>query len=1005
MGGHFSLSLFRPRRPSQSHPSLPGCASFAQAERMGPLRSRYVWQRRVRPAPVLESVQTSEFQPQRFDAEAIFKRLASGPNGLSAAEALERLVKDGANVLPEAPGRPLVLRLTAHLVNPFALLLWAGSLFAAVGEVFSPGEGMVLIAGALIVVVLVNGGFSFWQETRVERAMAAFAGMLSHQARVMRACEEIQVPAGEVVCGDILILRKGDRIPADGRLFTCKGLKVDNAILTGESEPQLRTTATLQSARLSARNLVFSGTLVTAGWGHAVVYATGRDTEIGRIAIATREIRRVDTPIRRELRHFVQVITAIAILLGVMFFVTGWLLGNPFWTNLVFAIGIIVANVPEGLLPTVTLALAISGRRMAKRNALLKTLESAETMGCTTVICTDKTGTITQNSMKVTDLVLDVAATSREATETAVAQRIMALCNNASMSRHEDREDITGDPTETALLSYLESERPGAARDLRLAHPRIHERPFDSQTKEMATIHQACAGSEPGEVYVDLKGAPEVVLKQCRSYSTGLKETPLSEQHSRRILAATDDFARQGKRVLALATKLVRTSQGASLGARSQEDDTECLEWDRLCQDSDFAFVGLVAMRDPPRPEVAQAISRCHEAGIRVIVVSGDHPRTVEAIARETGIIRPSLALPLAPRSDSLRGPSDCALPQSITVQVVTGEQLRCMSQPALRQALKMNNLHFARTTPLDKFRIVEALQSMKHVVAVTGDGVNDAPALKRADVGVAMGQSGTDVAREAADVVLFDDNFASIVAAVEEGRIIYANIRRFIGYVLTSNVPEIVPYIVFVLIDVPLPLPVLLILAIDLGTDLAPAIALASEPAEADVMRLPPRSRNERLLSFRLLATSYLVWGPVETLAGFSAYLFVLLNGGWMPGQELSTQDPLYRQSISAFFVAIVLCQIANVVSWRTTRQSVFTKGLLTNRAVLVGIGIELTLLLAIVSTDFGNLVFNTLPLAGSAWLAPLPFVFLMLLIPELLKWRKRTRNIRLGSVSSSQG
>jgi sodium/potassium-transporting ATPase subunit alpha len=951
--------------------------------RQGPLVPHSTQSSRIPGSAV--SLQDPAIQPQQMDVASLMAHLAAGPDGLSAAEAHERLVKDGANVLPEAPRRAGALRLAAHLVNPFALLLWTGAGLAALGESFSPGEGMDLISAALIMVVVVNGAFSFWQETRVERAMAAFVGMLSHQARVVRGGEELQIPSADVVCGDVMILRKGDRVPADGRLITSVGLKVDNAILTGESEPQLRTIQPLQTSRLGARNLVFSGTLVTAGFGKAVVYATGRETEIGRIAVVTREISRVDTPIRNELRHFVRVITAIAVMLGCLFFTMGWALGNPFWTNLVFAIGIIVANVPEGLLPTVTLALALSGRRMAKRNALLKTLESAETMGSTTVICTDKTGTITQNRMTVTDLVFPSSEIEEDLGRKNVALRIMALCNNATVNRSGDRTPFFGDPTEVALLSFAESLDPGRVALMRETHPRLYERPFDSQTKEMATIHAADSSVSGDLLVVDLKGAPEVVLKQCGLVWASSGSTFMTQQVMNGALEATEAFARQGKRVLALATKeLSATPSQSAIG------DLEAA-WDEMCVQGGYSFVGLVAMCDPPRPEVAGAVRRCHEAGIRVIVVSGDHPRTVEAVAREIGIAgdRPPAASEWLAES----GAPKAGQPQVKEIQVVTGEQLRNMSQPALRKILQMENVLFARTSPLDKYRIVECLQSLNHVVAVTGDGVNDAPALKRADVGIAMGLTGTDVAREAADVVLFDDNFASIVAAVEEGRMIYGNIRRFIGYVLTSNVPEIIPYIAFVLADIPLPLPVLLILAIDLGTDLAPAIALANEPVEADVMLQPPRARTERLLSFSLLGTSYLVWGPIETLAGFAAYFFTLAQGGWTPGIRLSTQDPVYRQSIAAYFAAIVLCQIANVMSWRTSNESLFTKGLFTNKAVLMGIAVEMTLLFGIVSTDLGNEIFNTLPFAGSVWLVPAPFVCLVLLVPELLKWRKRVR------------
>jgi sodium/potassium-transporting ATPase subunit alpha len=776
--------------------------------------------------------------------------------------------------------------------------------------------------------------------------MAAFRQMLSPRARVLRDGTEVELDAAEVVTGDIIIVREGDRIPADARLFQANALKVDNSPLTGESEPQLRTIASASGERARSRNLVFSGTLVTTGTGSALVYATGDATELGHIAGITEGIVRLETPIRRELRHFVNVISAIALGLGIFFFVAGLVIGNPFWNSLVFSIGIIVANVPEGLLPTVTLALAISARKMAKRNALLRTLESAETLGSTTVICTDKTGTLTQNEMRVTDIIL---AGDKEASVPASADgpkwegalRVMSLCNNAQLDASHTELRARGDPTETALLLHVESVRKGSNAEWRTIHPRVYERPFDSVTREMATIHPFGDGFE-----VLLKGAPEVVIDQCDHFR-GDGPQPMAASVKDAIRALADRLAGGGKRVLALARKEVR---------RQADLESEALG-------SDYEFVALVAMHDPPRPEVAEAVAKSRKAGIRIVVVSGDHPLTVGAIARQVGVIGSEAAA------------------------VHTGADLAIWSQAKLRQVLSVGEVLFARTSPLDKLRVVTALQEMGHVVAVTGDGVNDAPALKRADIGIAMGQTGTDVAREAANMVLMDDNFATIVAAVEEGRVIYGNIRRFAGYVLTSNIPEVLPYIGFVLLGIPLPLPVLLVLAIDLGTDMAPAIALATEPAETDVMTLPPRPRSERLLSPGLLLSSYLLWGLIESVAGFAAYFWVLRGGGWSLGTDLARGDPLYAEAIAAFFTAVVICQVANVFVWRTTRQSVITKGILRNRAVIAGLIAELALLIAIVESGPGHALFGTASLPALAWLVPVPFALAMIGLAELLK------------------
>lgn len=886
----------------------------------------------------------NQIEPHRVGADDLFIRLASKRNGLAQFEAEERLRHEGPNVLPEAARASFLSRLAKHLGHRFALLLWIGAALAFVGEHFSPGEGMSFIAWALVIVVVLNAAFGFWQESRVERAMSAFRNMLSRKARVEREGVEREIDAAEVVVGDVIVLREGDRVAADARLFEANALKVDNSPLTGECEPQLRTVEIASSSRIESRNLVFLGTLVTTGTGRALVYAIGASTEIGHIADVTHVTGRVETPISKELRHFVRIISIIALVLGVFFFAAGWIVGNPFWTNLIFAIGIIVANVPEGLLPTVTLALAIAGRKMAWRNALLKTLESAETLGSTTVICTDKTGTLTQNQMRVTGLYLaGEDQNTSESTDERVdpALRIMVLCNNATVDESGTEVKTAGDPTETALLLHVAEKRRHGVSERRNAAPRIFERPFDSATREMATAHR----TENGFVML-LKGAPEVVLGQCTHLVKGDTREEIGDVLRAQIAANADRLALAGNRVLALAQK--------KLG--------DAADFDGEAFGSDYQFVGLVAMHDPPRAEVPAAVARCRAAGIRIIVVSGDHPLTVQAIAKEVGIVHQD-------------------------AHVITGGELAHLGKAALRHALARKHVLFARTSPLDKLRIVSALQEMGQVVAVTGDGVNDAPALKRADIGVAMGQSGTDVAREAADMVLMDDNFATIVAAVEEGRVIYNNIRRFVGYVLTSNMPEILPYIAFVLLGLPLPLPVLLVLAVDLGTDMAPAIALATETAETQVMTQPPRPRSARLLSMDLLLSSYLLWGVLESIAGFATYFYVLHRSGWTWGVKLAMTDPLYGQATAAFFLAIVVCQVANLLVWRTTHQSIFKKGIFSNRSAVIGIGIELLLLVLIVQTPVGHWAFGTASVPFEVWLVPVPCALVMLVLAEVIK------------------
>ncbi|MDD2340525.1 MAG: cation-transporting P-type ATPase, partial [Methanosarcina sp.] len=819
-------------------------------------------------------------------------------------------------------------------------------------------------------------------------------------ARVLREGKVRDILASELVVGDIIYLEEGDKVPADGRLIENNTLKVDNSAITGESEPQLRSLEWTHPNMLESRNMVFSGTLIQSGNGKAVIFSTGQKTQIGSLATLTQQTSGVDTPLRRELNHFIKVISIIAISLGITFFILSFLLKDIFLSSLIFAIGIIVANLPEGLLPTVTLALSLASRRMASRNALIKQLESVETLGSTTVICTDKTGTLTQNRMAVNSImisfecfVLENPASSKEriagqkagesvnkVVEERIADswtkgdtgaegdtgteggkkgmcvikkpvwdpeelppifiRVAGLCNNAKL--RESPPGYIGDPTEGALLVFANSLED--IKELQSNYPRLEEFPFDSITKRMEVI---CRTPE-GKLEVYLKGAPEVVVKMCSSAlaSGGIKK--LGETDQKELLDRHLRLAEKGERVIALAY-------------RQGEDQREYTE--------DFIFLGFIGIVDPPRPEAREAIARCHTAGIKVVMITGDHPVTAESIAKDVG------------------------LADSGNLEIITGDELNLLSRAELASRLKNPSIVFARTSPVQKLKIVQLFQAEGEIVTMTGDGVNDAPAIKNADMGVAMG-SGTDVAREAADMVLLDDNFATIVNAVEEGRTVFDNIKKFIVYHLASNVPEILPFIAFVLIALPLPLPVQLILAIDLGTDMLPAIALGKEKGEGDIMKRPPRSREEKLLTPPLFFTAYGIKGPVEALAGFFCYFAVLFEGGWSFGEPLASNNPLYMQSITAFFSAVVICQIANVFASRTRYQSVFTTGLFSNRTILVGIASEILILSFIISDPTANLIFNTHPLDLRYLLFAVPFAILLLGIDELRKYLLR-RNV----------
>lgn len=877
----------------------------------------------------------------------------SGEMGLDPEEAARRLLKDGANSLVQHKQEREIFKFLRQLFNLFALLLWLGAALSFLAEWLQPGEGNVFIALALVGVVLINGSFSYFQQRKAEQIMASFRDMLPRMAKVVRGGELRQIPAAELVRGDLILVEEGDQIPADARLVEVLGLKVNNATLTGESEPQLRTTYPTDKHLLNSRNGIFSGTMVQSGKGQALVFATGMKTQIGRTADLTQTVAVREIPIRREIRHFTRVISAIAIIMGCgMFLVSLFFLHNPILSKLIFAIGIIVANVPEGLLPTVTLSLSIAARRMAEKKALIKNLESVETLGCTTVICTDKTGTLTCNRMEVKRLFLNECIhteldTDLEREELEKFLMVASLCNNARL-QPGDPGQYLGDPTEGALLAFCQ--RFHDVQAMQAASPRLFEEPFTAATKLMLTINAI-----DGKQLACLKGAPDVAIFRCDSILINGTPQPLTEQHKKAYLNAYEEFAGKGERVLLLAYREVEPRQ-------SWEGEDLPL--------SGFTFIGLVGMFDPPRPGVPEAVSAIRDAGVRLIMVTGDYQTTALAIGKMIGMVTTDKA------------------------KVITGKEVREMSDAMLDWELEEKEILFARLSPEQKLRIVQALQRHGQVVAVTGDGVNDAPALRQADIGVAMGLAGTDVAREAADMVLMDDNFATLLPAIKEGRTIFDNLKKSIAYTLTHAVPEVVPYLAFLLFGIPLPLTVMLILTIDLGTDMLPAIALASERPERDIMQLPPRSRTERLVNGRLIFMSYGFKGIIEAAAGFYAYFHVLHAGGWHYGQTLVPENIVYRQAVSAFFAAIILCQVANVLVSRTHRQSIMQQGFLSNPRLLAGILIELVLALTVIQCQPLHLLFGNASLSFADLVRAWPFGLGIFLVDEGRRWLIR-RNV----------
>jgi len=876
--------------------------------------------------------------------DAAFDALRSGPTGLTSQEAASRRVEFGPNRIEQLPRVPLPVRFVAQFTHFFAGLLWVAAFLAFLLSLQLPGQGMGTLALAIVVVILVNGAFAFWQEYRAEETMAALQRLLPHQVRALRDGAVVVIPSEGLVPGDVMFLSAGDDVPADCRLLEAFGVRVNTATLTGEARPVSRDARSEGGDDLlQSRNVLLAGTSMTGGEAKALVFSTAMGTAFGQIARLTQATADVPSPLQKEIARLSRLIAVLALAIGAVVFVIGQFIGLTLSAALVFTIGVIVANVPEGLLPTVTLAMAMAARRMAKRRTLVRHLPSVETLGSASAICTDKTGTLTQNRMEVRTIYVpdrmidhvaarleEIAATHRRFLECAY------YCHDLKSTREHGGLRWVGDPMEVALVGMA---TPATNQLPRLE--RVDEIPFEPDRKRLVTIHRA------GDQIVSfVKGALEELMPRARWVEVDGRQEPLTPDRQGAFTNAQTSMAARGLRVLGFAYRTLPSGYVVENA------------------DQDLVLTGLVGFEDPPRPEVPEAVRSCQEAGIKIIMVTGDHPQTAVAVAREIGLVKTA-----APR-------------------VLAGDELRRISDTELQLALDTPDIVCARVTADQKLRVVTALQRKGHIVAVTGDGVNDAPALRAADIGIAMGISGTDVAREASDVVLLDDNFASIVAAVEEGRAIFENIRKFLTYILTSNVPELVPYLAFAFARVPLALTVIQILAVDLGTDMVPALGLGVEPPDTAVMRRPPRMRADSLLTPGLLARAYLFLGPLEAIAAMAAFVFVLAEAGWRFGTVIAPNDLLYRQATTACLTAIVLTQVVNVHLCRTRRAPIRSRRFFGNRLITAGIATELLLIFLIAYTNVGNTVFGTAPLDWRAWFIALPFALAMLVLEEWRKW-----------------
>ncbi|KAM6994808.1 LOW QUALITY PROTEIN: sodium/potassium-transporting ATPase subunit alpha-3b [Tautogolabrus adspersus] len=910
--------------------------------------------------PITEHKMSIEEVCRKFQTDIV--------QGLTNAKAAEFLIRDGPNALTPPPTTPEWIKFCRQLFGGFSILLWTGAILCFLAYAIQaateddPAGDNLYLGIVLTAVVVITGCFSYFQEAKSSKIMESFKNMVPQQALVIREGEKVQINAEEVVAGDLVEVKGGDRIPADIRVVSAHGCKVDNSSLTGESEPQSRSPDCTHDNPLETRNVAFFSTNCVEGTARGLVICTGDRTVMGRIATLTSGLETGKTPNARRSSTFIHNITGVGVFLGVTFFILAIILGYSWLEAVIFLICIIVANCLRGLLATVTVCLTLTAKRMAKKNCLVKNLEAVETLGgSTSTICSDKTGTLTQNRMTghmwfdnqihEADTTEDQSGASFDKSSVTWLSlaRVAGLCNRAQFKAGQDslpilKRDVAGDASESALLKCIELSC-GSVRATRDRNKKVAEIPFNSTNKYQLSVHETEDPNDNRYLLV-MKGAPESDLGQDASthHDTRQRST-MDEEVKEAFQNAYMELEELGERVLGFCH--VMMPEAYPKGFAFDTDDVN-FQTDNLC------FIGLMYI-DPPRAAVPDSVGKCRSAGIKVIMVTGDHPITAKAIAKGVGIISEGnetvediaarLNIPVKPGST----------PGDAKACVIHGTDLKDLSQDQMDILRNHTEIVFARTSPQQKLIIVEGCQRLGAIVAVTGDGVNDSPALKKGRHRCCHGISGSDVSKQAADHFLVDDNFASIVTGVEEGRLIFDNLKKSIAYTLTSNIPEN-PFLFFIIVNIPLPLGTITILCIDLGTDMVPAISLAYEAAESDIMKRQPRNPfRDKLVNERLISIAYGQIGMIQALGGFFAYFVILAENGFLPsllvgirlnwddrsvndledsyGQQWTyEQRKIVEFTYTAFFVSIVVVQWADVIVCKTRRNSVFQQGMRNN-------------------------------------------------------------------------
>lgn len=943
--------------------------------------------------------------------------------GLTESFAAELLEIHGPNALKELRGTSYWSLFRHNLFGWFQCVLWVGAILNFVaffgssfldtgGDEESGGHSAkeYLYLGCVITLTVVcTGLFGFYQEAKNAAVMSGFEKLVPPNATVIREGIKKTIPNSELTLGDIVEMKGGDIVPADCRIITCSNFSTDMSSLTGESEPIKHRPECTHSNPLESKNMIYFGCPITEGSARAMVIAVGEMTQIGKIAGLVTGLQKEETPIAKEITHFIKLLCGVAFVFGIIFFIMVYSIQKSWLSALQYMLGIILANVPEGLIVTLTVCMTLSAKALKKKNCLAKTLQAVETLGSTSCICSDKTGTLTQNLMTVSHLYCNFEILEKDDHTRVSDPTYATLCLAASLNLkaefthdtlHEpiEKRKIMGDASESAILRYMEQNR--SATQVRNENPKVAEIPFSSAYKYQVTIHHMQATNS---YYLIMKGAPEIVLEYCSRVHTDEDMLDLTAQLKKELKTHFIKMANMGERVIGYCD-LKLPVESYPLG---YQFDTQ----KRNFPVEDLIFVGAVSMIDPPRVEVGQAIALCRQAGIKVVMVTGDHPVTALAISRQCGTITLPTAYDYAFEHHIDLADVPPHVKSMFQAAVITGDELRKMSVHDLKFALgKYAEITFARTSPQQKLFIVETFQSLRHVVAVTGDGVNDSPALKKADIGIAMGIAGTEVSKKAADMILLDDNFSSIVLGVQEGRRIFDNLKKTIAYTLTSNAPEMLPFVMYACVGMPLPMTLMLILVINVGTDLLPAMSLAYEDSEEDIMSIPPRKPEDHLVNRVLIFMAYFQIGLIQFFAGLYAYFIVFAQSGFFPSSLLfvrneweahstavsdtvgrdwqySDRKQLERKAQTAYFVAICWTQISDVIICKTRRISLISKGM-KNHVLNISIVIDLIAALAVTYVPICNEIFSTEPLSWFDFFLAVPFMILMILADEFRRY-----------------